>query len=268
MDWKRFCGCLHLFLAGKKSFIVKPWHYTKHPSLPGLCQHFLIHSIHTLCLVYAPDVTHICIHTHTSNRSPWPSITHTRLPSFCSRGLMGNLLKVLTCAELEHGPIVFLDFERELISFLFFEFCFFVFLALLIPICVHYIFHFLFLSVPLSVHTLLAFKSFNVQCPPTVTVFVFPLISRSSMMHKFYVISQECHAYIKWYAIETYFMIFSLLSPHHWPSLTASVCVCVCVVWQGGVTEWVGEARMLICPNWGSGNFLFSVHFLTLILPN
>ncbi|KAJ4928489.1 hypothetical protein JOQ06_016281 [Pogonophryne albipinna] len=28
------------------------------------------------------------------------------------RGLMGNLLKVLACAELEHGPIVFLDFEH------------------------------------------------------------------------------------------------------------------------------------------------------------
>uniref|UniRef100_A0AAV2K7N7 CYRIA/CYRIB Rac1 binding domain-containing protein n=1 Tax=Knipowitschia caucasica TaxID=637954 RepID=A0AAV2K7N7_KNICA len=27
-------------------------------------------------------------------------------------GLMGNLLKVLTCTELEHGPIVFLDFEH------------------------------------------------------------------------------------------------------------------------------------------------------------
>ncbi|CAK6960987.1 hypothetical protein JOB18_049551 [Scomber scombrus] len=27
-------------------------------------------------------------------------------------GLMGNLLKVLACAELEHGPIVFLDFEH------------------------------------------------------------------------------------------------------------------------------------------------------------
>lgn len=33
---------------------------------------------------------------------------------------MGNLLKVLACAELEHGPIVFLDFERETIRFLFF----------------------------------------------------------------------------------------------------------------------------------------------------
>ncbi|KAG7501428.1 hypothetical protein JOB18_049551 [Solea senegalensis] len=29
-----------------------------------------------------------------------------------ARGLMGNLLKVLACAELEHGPIVFLDFEH------------------------------------------------------------------------------------------------------------------------------------------------------------
>ncbi|KAK1880453.1 Protein FAM49A [Dissostichus eleginoides] len=31
---------------------------------------------------------------------------------FESKGLMGNLLKVLACAELEHGPIVFLDFEH------------------------------------------------------------------------------------------------------------------------------------------------------------
>lgn len=33
---------------------------------------------------------------------------------------MGNLLKVLACAELEHGPIVFLDFERETIRCFFF----------------------------------------------------------------------------------------------------------------------------------------------------
>ena len=31
---------------------------------------------------------------------------------------MGNVLKVLACAELEHGPIVFLDFERETIQLL------------------------------------------------------------------------------------------------------------------------------------------------------
>lgn len=35
---------------------------------------------------------------------------------------MGNLLKVLACTELEHGPIVFLDFERETIRFFFFFF--------------------------------------------------------------------------------------------------------------------------------------------------
>lgn len=33
---------------------------------------------------------------------------------------MGNLLKVLACTELEHGPIVFLDFERETIRCFFF----------------------------------------------------------------------------------------------------------------------------------------------------
>lgn len=62
-------------------------------------------------------------HTHTNTRTtptPIPLITHKLLPSLCSRGLMGNLLKVLACAELEHGPIVFLDFERETIRFLFF----------------------------------------------------------------------------------------------------------------------------------------------------
>ncbi|KAL0961977.1 hypothetical protein UPYG_G00334120 [Umbra pygmaea] len=31
---------------------------------------------------------------------------------FESKGLMGNVLKVLACAELEHGPIIFLDFEH------------------------------------------------------------------------------------------------------------------------------------------------------------
>lgn len=50
---------------------------------------------------------------------PLPPITHKLLPSLCSRGLMGNLLKVLACTELEHGPIVFLDFERETIRFFF-----------------------------------------------------------------------------------------------------------------------------------------------------
>lgn len=51
-----------------------------------------------------------------------PPHHHQRLPSLCSRGLMGNLLKVLACTELEHGPIVFLDFERETIRFFFFCF--------------------------------------------------------------------------------------------------------------------------------------------------
>ncbi|KAJ7991856.1 hypothetical protein DPEC_G00288200 [Dallia pectoralis] len=32
--------------------------------------------------------------------------------SALSRRLMGNLLKVLACADLEHGPIIFLDFEH------------------------------------------------------------------------------------------------------------------------------------------------------------
>lgn len=67
--------------AGRKSFIVTPWHHTKCPSLPGLCQHFWIHSIHTLCLVYAPDVTHICIHTHHTDLHDPPSPTHVSLLS-------------------------------------------------------------------------------------------------------------------------------------------------------------------------------------------
>lgn len=78
--------------------------------------------------------------SHTNVRTTpdtLPSITHRLLPSLCSRGLMGNLLKVLACAELEHGPIVFLDFERETIrffclfvlSYLFDTFCLFFFLS-------------------------------------------------------------------------------------------------------------------------------------------
>lgn len=59
-------------------------------------------------------------HVQAHNPDTHPLITHRLLPSLCSRGLMGNLLKVLACAELEHGPIVFLDFERETIRFLFF----------------------------------------------------------------------------------------------------------------------------------------------------
>lgn len=113
------------------------------PQSPGLFNTF--YSIpSTPYTLYMPLMSHISVCAHTPHRSPGPSITYTHVPSFCSRGLMGNLLKVLTCAELEHGPIVFLDFERELISFLFFEFCFFIFLALLIPICFHHSFHFLF----------------------------------------------------------------------------------------------------------------------------
>lgn len=66
------------------------------------------------------QLTHTRTHVHAHNPDTYPVITHRLLPSLCSRGLMGNLLKVLACAELEHGPIVFLDFERETIRFLFF----------------------------------------------------------------------------------------------------------------------------------------------------
>lgn len=65
--------------------------------------------------------THTFIHPCAHNPDTHPLITHRLVPSLCSRGLMGNLLKVLACAELEHGPIVFLDFERETISFFFFK---------------------------------------------------------------------------------------------------------------------------------------------------
>ncbi|RVE66440.1 hypothetical protein OJAV_G00107430 [Oryzias javanicus] len=41
--------------------------------------------------------------TSEEGRQPWGTSL---------RGHMGNLLKVLACAELEHGPIVFLDFEH------------------------------------------------------------------------------------------------------------------------------------------------------------
>lgn len=60
---------------------------------------------HTVFSILAP-------HHHTS---PHPS----PFRSLCSRGVMGNLLKVLACAENEHGPIIYLDFEREIPSFLF-----------------------------------------------------------------------------------------------------------------------------------------------------
>ncbi|XP_029919665.1 protein FAM49A isoform X1 [Myripristis murdjan] len=58
------------------------------------------------------QLTHTLTHTDTDSPDTHPVITHRLLPSLCSRGLMGNLLKVLACAELEHGPIVFLDFEH------------------------------------------------------------------------------------------------------------------------------------------------------------
>lgn len=84
-------------------------------------------NIHPLIQCPTPDTftshtphTHIHTRTRAQPRHPSPLITHKLLPSLCSRGLMGNLLKVLACAELEHGPIVFLDFERETIRFLFF----------------------------------------------------------------------------------------------------------------------------------------------------
>lgn len=74
----------------------------------------------------SPDSTHIHTNTHPTpeTRLPHLPMTHMLLPSLCSRGIMGNLLKLLACTELEHGPIVFLDFERETISFLCFEFAF------------------------------------------------------------------------------------------------------------------------------------------------
>lgn len=76
----------------------------------------LSHTTHT-----HKKLTHTYAHEHAHNPpDTHPLITHRLLPSLCSRGLMGNLLKVLACAELEHGPIVFLDFERETIRFLFF----------------------------------------------------------------------------------------------------------------------------------------------------
>lgn len=78
-----------------------------------------------------------------------PLITHELLPSLCSRGLMGNLLKVLACTELEHGPIVFLDFERETIRcFFFFQFIFQLPLFSALPmLCFHP--HSISLSYPL-----------------------------------------------------------------------------------------------------------------------
>ncbi|KAK1805013.1 hypothetical protein P4O66_019372 [Electrophorus voltai] len=42
----------------------------------------------------------------------WWSLVFCLWHLITSRGIMGNLLKVLACTELEHGPIVFLDFEH------------------------------------------------------------------------------------------------------------------------------------------------------------
>lgn len=86
-------------------------HPISHPNRPSSSLH------HTRT---HPKLTHTLIHPRAHNLDTHPLITHRLLPSLCSRGLMGNLLKVLACAELEHGPIVFLDFERETISFFFF----------------------------------------------------------------------------------------------------------------------------------------------------
>lgn len=58
----------------------------------------------------------------------------------------------------------------------------------------------------------------------------------------------------------TFFLLTSLTA--HLPMLFLHLCVRVCAcVWQGCVTEWAREASMLMCMNWGSGNFHFSVHF-------
>lgn len=95
----------------EKLIPTTPSHPVPHPDT------FTSHTPHT-------HIKNSHTHTRTNTRATPPDthplITHRLLPSLCSRGLMGNLLKVLACAELEHGPIVFLDFERETIRFLFF----------------------------------------------------------------------------------------------------------------------------------------------------
>lgn len=91
MDWRRFCGCLHLFWekngAGKKSFNVTPWHHNKRPSLVFVST-FLIHSIHTLRLIYAPAV-HTSVYTHTTRISMTLHHPHTS-PFFLFQGAHGE----------------------------------------------------------------------------------------------------------------------------------------------------------------------------------
>lgn len=92
---------------------------------PGISRHCPPQNLYKRPDPSSPASIHIHTNTHTPTPDTHPPLlpmTHTLLPSLCSRGIMGNLLKLLACTELEHGPIVFLDFERETISFLCFEF--------------------------------------------------------------------------------------------------------------------------------------------------
>lgn len=103
MGLKKLCVCVAMFHLGHTSITTSS---SPPPHSP------------TRLLLISPTGAHRQTQAHNPNACPL--ITHKLLPSLCSRGLMGNLLKVLACTELEHGPIVFLDFERETIRFFFF----------------------------------------------------------------------------------------------------------------------------------------------------
>ncbi len=143
----------------------------------------LSHTTHT-------QLTHTYTHKHAHNPDTHPLITHRLLPSLCSRGLMGNLLKVLACAELEHGPIVFLDFERETIRFLFFWvipfsllplLCFLHTIDLSWPLCHLYIF--IYLSLPPQLFSSSPTSLSLISAPGTGIWKSFGIFSKGSYSH-------------------------------------------------------------------------------------
>ncbi|XP_028819680.1 protein FAM49A isoform X1 [Denticeps clupeoides] len=98
---RRECPSVAMPTSPSKAVPSPLFHCSTHPiPCPSPCTPISTHN------------QHMGIHTHTPPHTHTFPITHTLFPSLCSRGIMGNLLKVLTCTELEHGPIVFLDFEH------------------------------------------------------------------------------------------------------------------------------------------------------------
>lgn len=109
---KELCVCAAMFHLGHPPITTSS---SSPPTPNGPTRHLLVPPSDAHRQTQAHNPHHLCPSPHPLS----PPITHKLLPSLCSRGLMGNLLKVLACTELEHGPIVFLDFERETIRFFF-----------------------------------------------------------------------------------------------------------------------------------------------------